>query len=109
MIPERFIVRGKRVDDGELVEGYYRETQGYDCETLYLIHSILFACQDHEADPATVEPVAVRPLKSEGGSDVCPNCNKFVQRYEQFHGKVEIPYCKWCGQRLDWTRESEGK
>ena len=45
------------------------------------------------------------PQKSDSGMYyVCPNpnCNKFVQRNEQSHGKIDIPYCKWCGQKFDW-------
>ena len=38
---------------------------------------------------------------------VCPNCNHFVERYEQSHGRIEIPYCKWCGQKLDWGKQHE--
>lgn len=33
---------------------------------------------------------------------VCPSCNRFLERHEQSHGNIDIPYCKWCGQKLDW-------
>lgn len=34
---------------------------------------------------------------------ICPNCERFISRYERSHGNVEIPCCKWCGQKLDWS------
>ena len=33
---------------------------------------------------------------------ICPNCERFISRYECSHGNVEIPCCKWCGQKLEW-------
>ncbi len=33
---------------------------------------------------------------------ICPNCEHFIRRYEQSHGNIEIPHCKWCGQALEW-------
>ena len=35
----------------------------------------------------------------------CPACNKFISKNEQSHGNLDIPYCKWCGQKLDWGCE----
>ena len=37
----------------------------------------------------------------------CPNfqCRKSLTRREHAHGNVDIPYCKWCGQALDWSEE----
>lgn len=47
--------RGKRADNGEWVYGYYRETCGYNCETLHLIHQIeLSKCADYLVDSITV-------------------------------------------------------
>lgn len=49
---------------------------------------------------------ALKPKKSDSGEFyICPNCNKFVQRFEQAHGNNEIPYCKWCGQKWDWSED----
>ena len=33
---------------------------------------------------------------------ICPNCRRLVLQFEQSHGNIEIPHCKWCGQALDW-------
>ncbi len=33
---------------------------------------------------------------------ICPNCNKFIDKYEHSYGKIPIPHCKWCGQAFDW-------
>lgn len=40
--------------------------------------------------------------KRSGKYGVCPNCSKLIERYEQKHGNIEIPHCKWCGQKLNW-------
>ena len=34
----------------------------------------------------------------------CPVCNKSVKTYEDSY---KIPFCCWCGQRLDWTEGAE--
>lgn len=47
--------------------------------------------------PVTPEP------SSSGVFGICPNCEAFLDRYEQSHGNIEIPHCKWCGQVLDWS------
>ena len=41
----------------------------------------------------------------------CPNfqCRKSLTRREHAHGNVDIPYCKWCGQALDWSKEEDEK
>ncbi len=50
-----------------------------------------------------------KPKKIDSGwFYTCPNCNKIVKKYEQSHGKIKIPYCKWCGQAWDWSNE-DGK
>jgi len=47
--------------------------------------------------------VEKKPKRSETGAYyVCPNCNRFLDRHEQSHGNIDIPHCKWCGQKLDW-------
>ena len=33
---------------------------------------------------------------------ICPGCQRFIDRREWAHGNIDIPYCKWCGQALDW-------
>lgn len=34
----------------------------------------------------------------------CPVCNKSVKTYEDSY---KIPFCCWCGQRLDWIEGAE--
>ena len=41
-------------------------------------------------------------ISNSGVYSVCPNCRKFLEQFEQPHGNIEIPHCKWCGQALDW-------
>lgn len=41
--------------------------------------------------------------KPSGKYGVCPSCSKLIERYEQKHGNIEIPHCKWCGQAVDWS------
>lgn len=41
-------------------------------------------------------------ISSSGVYGVCPNCRRLVLQFEQSHGNIEIPHCKWCGQALDW-------
>lgn len=42
------------------------------------------------------------PHSDSGAYGVCPCCERFIERFEQSHGNIEIPHCKWCGQALDW-------
>lgn len=47
-----------------------------------------------------------KPPKSDSGNfNICPNCNRFVERFEPAHGLNEILCCKWCGQALDWRTD----
>ena len=109
---ERYLVSGKRVDTGEYVTGYY-------CKKTYLkikkmhVGDFIVTIQKigfdkitgfFMVDPATVEPVAVKPKKSDSGEyHICPNCERLISEREPSHGKIQIPYCKWCGQRIDWS------
>ena len=43
-----------------------------------------------------------KPNKSETMADLCPCCNRFIDRHEHSHGNIDIPHCKWCGQAIDW-------
>ena len=47
--------------------------------------------------------VAKKPIYSGGHEYICPNCNRFIRKREHQHGNIIIPYCKWCGQALDWS------
>lgn len=39
------------------------------------------------------------------GNCCCPACNKLFGTYTQFKTLIhwEMPYCKYCGQALDWS------
>lgn len=43
------------------------------------------------------------------GQCSCPNCNKLFGSYSQLKTLIhwEMPYCKFCGQALDWGNLSE--
>ncbi len=109
MINARFMVTGKRLDNGETVTGYYfapldrRPEPHYHAAILTLdymadINSKVGDCIV-EVDPASVEPVAVKVLRETGiiHSERCPNCHVHVSDNPYMQ-----KYCDHCGQRLDW-------
>ena len=53
---------------------------------------------------ALEKQIPEKPQKSESGMfDICPTCGRFINRREKPHGNIDIPRCKWCGQKLDWS------
>ena len=44
------------------------------------------------------------------GQCSCPNCNKLFGSYSQLKTLIhwEMPYCKFCGQALDWSETEKG-
>ena len=56
------------------------------------------------AQRAMEKEIEKKPKNPTGLNQIgaCPNCKRFVSRFEQSHGKITIPRCKWCGQALDW-------
>lgn len=53
---------------------------------------------------ALEKQIPKKPQKSESGMfDICPTCGKFINRREKSHGNIDIPRCKWCGQKLAWS------
>lgn len=65
-----------------------------------------------KCDKTILEALELRkekiPQRSESGTFyICPNCNKFIEKNEQSYGKKNIPYCKWCGQALDWKGDNQ--
>ena len=118
MKPERAMWQGKRLDNGEMVTGYYVYTSGDDKHWILKLNEF-----KREVDPATVEPVAVKVeverQRIRWGGDVfnkcdresygCPNCNNTISR-QVFHKDKAVEmiackprYCGRCGQRLDWS------
>jgi len=51
---DRYLFRGKTRHDGIWVEGYFFETQGFDCETWHIIHDVQDACGHYLIDPDTL-------------------------------------------------------
>jgi len=103
-ISERFMVRGKRVDNGEWVIGYFIKRLPLGGEGI--AESLIFNDKKHAdgwysavVDPATVEPVAVKPIRESTlvGDYICPNCGVAFMA-----GFGVTNYCGNCGQRLDW-------
>ena len=47
------------------------------------------------------------PGRTRSDATLCPNCNRFLDRHEQRHGNIDIPYCKWCGQAIDWRTDGD--
>lgn len=56
---------------------------------------------------AIKKQIPTSPKKSNAGADLCPCCDRFLERREQKHGNLDIPYCKWCGQAIDWSEQHE--
>ena len=106
---ERYMVQGKRLDDGETVQGYY----AFIPKSNFCAHDrhLMFVVGDDQddldcelVDPATVEPVAVKPVVNKNTwQKYCPNCNVLCNN--PFAPRAE--YCGKCGQRLDWRSSDE--
>lgn len=37
---------------------------------------------------------------------ICPECNRFIERFEHSHGHNEIKHCKWCGCKMVYEADS---
>ena len=112
MIPERYMFRGRRVKDGEWVEGFLM----MPVSRAHIEYCIQRIKPDEygiraftEIDLATVEPVAVPPKNINGIKEpvfmvgICPNCECYVEDDEIFGGE----WCRHCGQRLDWGENTK--
>ena len=107
MIPERFMVAGKRLSDGKVVIGILCPPSypGYAAKEPWYIavpHPPEDEwCSHHYVaiDIATVEPVAVKVKREHTpvGDYCCPNC---AAAFITEAGLTN--YCGNCGQRLDW-------
>ena len=122
---KRFMVRGRRIDNGEWVTGYYAYyPSAVQVGNICGAHRIYTPPIDpddragyHDVDPATVEPVAVPVVcetVDEEGAEFefahyrCPNCLNIVhQHYRKSREPMRYKqnYCVDCGQRLDWEAE----
>jgi len=75
-----------------------------NCSGCFLKDKYCKECKTHMAIEALEKQIKKIPRRS-GRYGVCPNCSRLIERYEQKHGGIEIPHCKWCGQKLDWSDE----
>lgn len=46
-----------------------------------------------------------RKIEIWNGQCMCPECNGLYGNYTTMKTLLtwEMPYCKWCGQKLDWS------
>ena len=66
-----------------------------------------YAAAFETAVEALEKQIEKKPNKSDSGFFyLCPNCERFVHRHENSHGNIDIPYCKMCGQALNWSGEN---
>ena len=51
-----------------------------------------------------------KPKESDNDEAVCcPACGSVIHRYDSTHSECSVPFCKWCGQLLNWQEfDSEG-
>lgn len=107
MINERFMVQGKRLDNGEMVQGLRHL---YHDKILIVSENIMdfddeFCAPEYwwVVDPATVEPVAMKIIKGKVYPYLsqCPGCRSILKFDYVYHPRPG--YCGSCGQRLDWT------
>ena len=110
MILERFMVTGRRSDNGDTILGYFAESDGETyifsgdgivSRTNQTITSgeYLLVVECYKVDPETVEPLAVRVVDPENECR-CPNCGETITCLP---GCCDMPKsCPGCGQRLFW-------
>lgn len=52
-----------------------------------------------------IEKQIPKKIEIWNGRCACPNCGKLYGNYSTFKQLTtwEMPYCKYCGQKLDWN------
>jgi rubrerythrin len=108
MNKERFMVTGKRKDDGETVTGYYCVADCMGLEGVVQTEHTIYAESEeggakYDVDPETVEPLAVKEKRDEYFGELvwrCPNCG--ASRYPK---EPRGMFCGFCGQRLERRTE----
>lgn len=104
MINERYQVSAVPIGVGDRVTGYFTYT-AFGAKG-FLPSIVVFnggQTSPHIIDPATIEPLKVRPKRERTavGDYRCPNCNAaFID------GLGTTPYCGNCGQALEWEESS---
>lgn len=69
------------------------------------LQKVIYAISDGRL-VAVPENKSEKAKKSESGNYyICPQCRRFVEKYEQSHGRIAIKHCKWCGYKLDFEED----
>jgi DNA-directed RNA polymerase subunit RPC12/RpoP len=108
---EHFMVQGKRLDNGKIVQGYYFDN-GEDFKD-YCRYVVIVGDghneKRHFVNPATIEHIAMKVAPLADKTDwllgyKCPNCKNSI-----FHSrKADVglkKHCAECGQRLSWEEK----
>lgn len=98
MIDERFMVNAMSPEGNVKIQGYYCKLYGMRNGIRRETHNIFCNDMFHEIDPATIEPVRVKPDKNEFFV-FCPNCKRV------FTTGIDIGCnnCMDCGMAIDWS------
>ena len=119
----KHLVQGKRIDNGEMVCGYYTYVTEFGAKGLRkpkIVAQGDYGVIGFEVDPATVEPVAAKVTAKVETIDLsnnqlgtrienyntyyCPSCNEVLTGITHIKN---YNYCHGCGQRLDWTEAQD--
>lgn len=69
------------------------------------LQKVIYAIEDGRLVKAS-DIMPQKAKKSESGHYyICPQCQRFVEKYEQPHGRIEIKHCMWCGYKLDFEED----
>lgn len=70
---------------------------------------------EHPIDYAAAFDMAIEALERQkpkkiaefhsGNYCICPNCQRLILRHRETHGNINISFCEWCGQALEWNKE----
>ena len=96
IIEEIIIERNKRID--KLIYGEIQKiATEYGIDTKIIINE--------KAIVSALEKQIPKRFELWNGQCSCPNCNKLFGSYSQLKTLIhwEMPYCKFCGQALDWS------
>lgn len=85
---------------------WIRYTKNMECGE---IREFKQSCIDDEIIIEALEKQIPKKFELWNGQCACPNCNKLFGDYSQLKTLIhwEMPYCKFCGQALDWSDPTE--
>lgn len=99
--PERYQVSAVPVGGGERTTGYYAHIGWTGRQKHYIIPGYASNFYGIEIDPATIEPVRVKPILvyddyEKRHRPKCPSCGRYIRE--------ETTFCYWpdCGQAVEW-------